>query len=336
MTHWPIGALAANAALVVLLALLATECLYRLTARRNFFGLDPSPDNLVGQLLVGTARAWPLYFLIAYLFVSPEVAWPALITAVATVSFLPLVIGDMLFRRELASRPNIVLAAFFLLACAMLLASGIGLDRRFTLLDAHFIFTTYLLCLWWGWQERTRMSGFGLPAEPSSGGLGVSRVVVGVILVVIYHAAAVGLIGATTAVTGQLGWPTGIVLGLIVGGCWVPASVRMMGFSDDPGNALLGRSLAAIYLMSAAVLLTGMVQFVSGLRGYDLSILPHGFVDYPYTLWQMEVILLVLTAIFWLARTFILQTLSRLEQVLLLGIYGTYLALRMYRIATGG
>ena len=92
-----------------------------------------------------------------------------------------------------------------------------------------------------------------------------------------------------------------------------PALVACLRRSREPGNVALVRPLAVIYLASGAVVVAGPVA-------------------YPFTLWQMEVILLITTAILYLGLLSARQPFRRAERWLLILIHTIYLLLRVFRM----
>lgn len=340
--QWPFDAIGHNLAAICVLGLTASICLFQLVGRRRTVSLEPADSDLVGLLKYGFHLAWPVYWLIFYLLViEPDLAFSAIITIAASMSFLPMVIADFVGSRSNRQRVhnvNIVLAAFFLLAALMLLAEGIGIDRRFSPLDGHFIITSLLLILWWGWYDRPRSSRPAAEVAPGSQGIAGKRLLrfltsTGYLL--IYHLAVFGIVLAADAFSAKLGLSGGIVLGLIFVGCWMPASVKLLRRCREPVNILMARSLAIVYLTAFVVVAGWIVRAVLVLRQIEVAIPIGTSVRFPFTLWQMEVTLLTVAAMFCLGLGLTRQSLGRLERLMLFGVYLIYLAVRVGRLILG-
>jgi len=125
-------------------------------------------------------------------------------------------------------------------------------------------------------------------------------------------------------------FPPGIAAGLALGLCLVPAFARRMLSGASPSSDQIARTLAGLYLAAGGVLVGAMLNQYLG------SALPAAFpldtqVNYPFTLWQMETILLLLAGIVWLGKAISDQAMRRQETVILLCVYLIYLGLRLVR-----
>jgi len=321
--QWPVNlATAVNIAAIVVPAVIAAGSLYWAAGSRQSSPQVPQSNDTIGLLMTGLKDAWPIYWLVGFLiFINADFAWSALITTVATVQFLPAALGAAIKPQTVRPKANVVPATFLLLAAVMLLASGIGIDREFSRLDGHFILTMFLLYLWWGWYDRTRRSrSEDLPTSRPMGGerSGLGRFAVAA-CVVIYHLSVPALLLATITLAQRLNLSAGILFGLILAACWVPASVRKLLDCQACGDMILARSLAIIYIAGIATLVS-----------YT------GTVTFPFTLWQMEIVLIVLAAVFWLAKALTDQPLGSMERLFLLLLYLTYLTLRITRMILAG
>lgn len=247
------------------------------------------------------------WLMLFFALVDRDLAWSACLTMFPTLLVLPVALAG-LRTGIIHYRLNVVPAAFLTLAVLALFGSGIGLEREFSRLGGHFILTVLLLFLWWEWPVRKVQPE--LPLLPST------KVWTNRILVpgVIYHLGALILLVSVLVVRVWFQTPPGLLLGLLLALAWAPSLTSILSSAgNSDGMFIVSLPLAIIFLIGPLPLVFGSV-------------------DFPITLWQMEICTSLVLALLWLGLAFINQPLAKLENVLLLALYLAYLSLRILRL----
>lgn len=263
-------------------------------------GLDELKKSLV--------LAWPVYWLMLFfILVNRDLAWSAGLTLLPTLLVLPAALAGLRMGK-IRHRLNVIPAAFLTLAVLVLFGSGMGLERTFSRLSGHFILTVFLLYLWWEWPARSIQPE--LPFFPAPK-LWTGRMLFPVI---VYQLGALILLLAAMMLKTRLGTPPGFTLGLFLALAWTPSLTKVLMSSEaGDGSLVISLPLAIIFLIGPLPLLFGSV-------------------DFPISLWQMEVCTGFVLTLLWLGLALINQPLAQLENVLLLALYLVYLALRILRL----
>jgi hypothetical protein len=292
----------------------------------------PTRTDPLTLLRQGFANAWPIYWLWGYLLIDAALAWPALVTTAATITLLPMTLYEMFSRRVGLSTVSPAMSVFFAIAVAMLFVLGIGFDRTFGTLDAHFVTTIFLLAIWWSWHSTIEDSDGSCDEPMICAPTSWRRRLTRMICVPMYHLAALAMLASSEALTMKLGFPRGIVLGLLLAFAWTPATIRRLRHSTQPASTLLARTLAILFGSSVIVLLVGVALAILHDAGMAWK-LPTGYpIVFPLTLWQMEVGLLLMTAVLFVGRQYGGPRRSIAESLMLILVYAAYLTMRIYRL----
>ncbi len=271
-------------------------------------GMASTSTSCLGDLKISVLFAWPVYWLILFFaLVNRDFAWSACLAMLPTLLVLPAALAP-LRSGKIHYFLNAVSAAFLALALLVLCGSGIGLDRVFTRLGGHFILTVFLLFLWWEWPVRKTQTELPFRPRPKDRRGPV------VFPIILYHLGAGVLLLSTLMLKTRFQVHPGLTFGLLVALAWTPSLTKILTSAQTGSGTLI------TFLPLAILFLIGPLTLV------------FGPVDFPITLWQMEICTSLLLALLWLGLAFINQPLNKIENSLLLTLYIVYLGLRIFRL----
>ncbi|MFA5866028.1 MAG: hypothetical protein WC975_15245 [Phycisphaerae bacterium] len=262
-------------------------------------------DDTQDQLKISILYAWPIYWLmILFVLVDRNLAWAAVMGMLPTLLVLPAVLTEIL-GCEIHRNLNKISSGFLVFVLLSLCGSGIGLDREFSRLDGHFILTLLLLYLWWDWGKK----GVG------GGGLGVGKISPKILFFMgVYQAGALVLLLTVKMLAFRFHLPAGIILGLLLAGGWSVSLVKTFTTAgQNAGFLITSLPLAMLFLLGPLSLVFGSV-------------------DFPITLWQMEICTGLLLTLLWLGLAMIDQPMIRSDRLFLLVLCMAYLGVRIFRL----
>jgi len=276
----------------------------RVNRRMGFLNVDISRGSLV-EIKTALLAAWPVYWLTIFALADRDFSWQVMVTLIPTLMVLPAAIAGMV-KREISFPISQVSAGFLVLALLVFCGGGLGIDRTFERIEGHIIFTLLLLYLWWNCQGKELSTVLSSP-EPQNRAPKLFSLMV-------YQFGAFLVLTGAAMIHVRYHFSPGIVFGLLLAGAWCPSLIRGLIFTE-------GRSGFLITSLPLAIL------FIVG-----LMVLLSGSVDFPITIWQMELCTSLVVGMLWVGLTVIRQPLTRMESLLLIVLYLIYLVLRFIRL----